>query len=44
MIEYMVQDLVEIITETQCIEYDIAMCTIYDVIDIMRKNKINELI
>ena len=30
MIEYMVQDLVEILTETQGIEYDMAMCTIYD--------------
>ena len=30
MIEYMVQDLVEILAETQGIEYDMAMCTIYD--------------
>ena len=30
MIEYMVQDLVEILTETQGIEYDMAMCTVYD--------------
>ena len=29
MIEYMVQDLVEILSETQGIEYDIAMHTIY---------------
>ena len=29
MIEYMVQDLVEMLTETQSIEYDVAMCTIY---------------
>lgn len=29
MIEYMVQDLVEMLTETQGIEYDIAMHTIY---------------
>jgi len=30
MIEYMVQDLVEMLTETQGIEYDLAMRTIYD--------------
>ena len=30
MMEYMVQDLVEILSETQGIEYDIAMKTIYD--------------
>ena len=30
MIEYMVQDLVEMLTETQGIEYDAAMHTIYD--------------
>ena len=30
MIEYMVQDLVEMLTETQGIEYDVAMRTIYD--------------
>ena len=30
MIEYMVQDLVEMLTETQSIEYDVAMRTIYD--------------
>ena len=30
MIEYMVQDLVEMLTEAQGIEYDAAMCTIYD--------------
>ena len=30
MIEYMMQDLVEILSETQGIEYDIAMRTIYD--------------
>lgn len=30
MIEYMVQDLVEMHTETQSIEYDLAMRTIYD--------------
>ncbi len=30
MIEYMVQDLVEMLTEAQGIEYDIAMQTIYD--------------
>ena len=29
MMEYMVQDLVEMLTETQNIEYDIAMCTVY---------------
>ena len=29
MIEYMIQDLVEILTETQGIEYDIAMHTVY---------------
>lgn len=29
MIEYMVQDLVEILSETQGIKYDIAMHTIY---------------
>ena len=29
MIEYMVQDLVEILSETQGIEYDSAMHTIY---------------
>lgn len=29
MIEYMVQDLVEMLVETQNIEYDIAMYTIY---------------
>ena len=29
MMEYMVQDLVEMLTETQSIEYDIAMHTIY---------------
>ena len=30
MIEYMVQDLVEMLTEAQNIEYDIAMHTIYE--------------
>ena len=30
MIEYMVQDLVEILSEEQDIEYDVAMHTIYD--------------
>ncbi len=30
MIEYMVQDLVEMLTETQSIEYDVAMRIIYD--------------
>ena len=30
MIEYMVQDLVEMLTETQGIEYDVAMRIIYD--------------
>ena len=30
MIEYMVQDLVEMLTETHSIEYDDAMRTIYD--------------
>ena len=30
MIEYMVQDLVEMLTEAQGIEYDAAMRTIYD--------------
>lgn len=30
MIEYMVQDLVEILTEAQGIEYDIAMQIVYD--------------
>ena len=30
MIEYMVQDLVEMLTETQGGEYDIAMRTIYN--------------
>ncbi|MBQ8085166.1 MAG: hypothetical protein IJ232_03565 [Lachnospiraceae bacterium] len=30
MIEYMVQDLVEMLTETRSIEYDVAMRTIYD--------------
>ena len=30
MIEYMVQDLVEMLTETQGIEYDVAMRTLYD--------------
>ncbi len=30
MMEYMVQDLVEMLTETQGIEYDQAMHTIYD--------------
>ena len=30
MIEYMVQDLVEMLTETQGIEYDAAMRIIYD--------------
>ena len=30
MIEYMVQDLVEMLTEAQGIEYDVAMRTIYD--------------
>lgn len=30
MIEYMVQDLVEILSEEQNIEYDVAMHTIYD--------------
>ena len=30
MIEYMVQDLVEMLTETQGVEYDIAMRTIYN--------------
>ena len=29
MMEYMVQDLVEMLTEAQNIEYDIAMCTVY---------------
>ena len=29
MVEYMVQDLVEMHTETQGVEYDIAMRTIY---------------
>ena len=29
MVEYMVQDLVEILTETQEIEYDVAMRIIY---------------
>ena len=29
MIEYMIQDLVEIIVETQKIEYDVAMCQLY---------------
>lgn len=29
MIEYMVQDVVEIIVETQKIEYDVAMCELY---------------
>ncbi len=29
MIEYMVQDLVEIIVETQKIEYDVAMSQLY---------------
>ncbi len=29
MIEYMVQDLVEIIVETQKIEYDVAMYQLY---------------
>ena len=30
MIEYMVQDLVEMLTESQSIEYDVAMRIIYD--------------
>mgnify|MGYP007102106772 CR=1 FL=1 len=30
MIEYMVQDLVEMLTENQKIEYDVAMRMIYD--------------
>lgn len=30
MIEYMVQDLVEMLTEAQNIEYDVAMKVIYD--------------
>ena len=30
MVEYMVQDLVEMITETQEIEYDLAMKFLYD--------------
>ena len=30
MIEYMVQDLVEMLTETQGVEYDDAMRTFYD--------------
>ncbi len=30
MIEYMVQDLVEILCETQKVEYDIAMRMVYD--------------
>ena len=30
MIEYMVQDLVEMLTEARGIEYDDAMCIIYD--------------
>ena len=30
MIEYMVQDLVEMLTETQGVEYDAAMRTFYD--------------
>ena len=30
MIEYMVQDLVEMLTEAQGIEYDVAMRTIYE--------------
>ncbi len=30
MIEYMVQDLVEMLTEAQNIEYDVAMHTIYE--------------
>ena len=30
MVEYMVQDLVEMLTETQGVEYDIAMRTIYN--------------
>lgn len=30
MIEYMVQDLVEMISETQGIEYDLAMRSLYD--------------
>lgn len=30
MVEYMVQDLVEMHTETQGVEYDIAMRTIYN--------------
>ena len=29
MVEYMVQDLVEMLAETQNIEYDIAMSTVY---------------
>ena len=29
MVEYMVQDLVEMLTETNGIEYDVAMQTIY---------------
>ena len=29
MVEYMVQDLVEMLAETQNIEYDIAMSTLY---------------
>ncbi len=30
MVEYMVQDLVEMLTESQGVEYDLAMHTIYD--------------
>lgn len=30
MIEYMMQDLIEMLTETKGIEYDAAMRTIYD--------------
>lgn len=30
MIEYMVQDLVEMVSETQGIEYDLAMRLLYD--------------
>ena len=30
MIEYMVQDLVEMVSETQGIEYDLAMRSLYD--------------
>ena len=30
MIEYMVQDIVEMLTESQGIEFDVAMLTIYE--------------